>query len=384
MAEDETGVPSRISTGARAVIKVPPDQAASYWRAIAETIGRLGPGDVQLEVSVLDQPPADGTASPGPSLVELEMRAPGLDQATLDDGIRQVVAARELAAPQSDRARPALDPSQPGHRDRATRADRLPPRADATVNAPISARLDQTVHAPLGRPVATQALISPPVSPPDAEPRVDPAPAVSTALARSPAQILGGHVGEIVRAVAVLLAIFIGMRSVIQTFGVDGPSMAPNFETGQRLLVNRVAYLHTDGTPFEGLLPAHRQGSVAYLFGGPHRGDVVVFRPPGASGFDSDLVKRIIGLPGETVAIMNGRVYVNGDELSEPYVQFVADYTYPGEGLAVLIPSDSYFVLGDNRPVSSDSHLGWLVPADKLVGQAWLSYWPIQRVGLVI
>jgi signal peptidase I len=201
---------------------------------------------------------------------------------------------------------------------------------------------------------------------------------------RSPAQILGGRVGEIARAVAILLAIFIGMRSLIQTFRVDGPSMTPNLETGQRLLVNRVAYLHTDGTPFEGLLPDHRQGSVAYLFGGPRRGDVVVLRPPGESGFDADLVKRIIGLPGDTVAIQDGRVYVNGDELTEPYVRFAADYSYPGEGLAILVPNDSYFVLGDNRPISSDSHLGWLVPADKLVGQAWLSYWPMQRFGLVI
>jgi signal peptidase I len=108
-----------------------------------------------------------------------------------------------------------------------------------------------------------------------------------------------------------------------------------------------------------------------------------MFRPPGESNFESDLIKRIIGLPGDIVSIQAGVVYVNGEPVIEPYVKFPADYTYPGSGTAVLVPNDSYFVLGDNRPVSADSHLGWLVPADKLVGEAWLSYWPIQRWGIV-
>jgi signal peptidase I len=193
----------------------------------------------------------------------------------------------------------------------------------------------------------------------------------------------GARVGELARLAVLLVAIFIGFRSIAQTFRVDGPSMLPNFQTGQTLIINRMAYWHIEGTPLEGLLPVRPQGSVDYVFGGPRRGDAVVFRPPGGSNFESDLIKRIIGLPGDVVAIEDGRVVVNGQRLEEPYVQFPADYTYPGDDLAVLVPSDSYFVLGDNRPVSADSHLGWLVPADKLVGPAWLSYWPLQLWGLV-
>jgi signal peptidase I len=187
------------------------------------------------------------------------------------------------------------------------------------------------------------------------------------------------HAREVVNAVVALVAIVVGIRLMVQTFSVDGPSMQPTFETDERLLINRVAYWHVDGTPFEGLVPATRQGSVAYVFGGPRRGDVVVFRPPGDSGFQSDLIKRIIGLPGDTVSIQTGQVYVNGQLLIEPYVKIPADYTYPDQGLAVLVPNDSYFVLGDNRPVSVDSHFGWVVPADKLVGQAWVAYWPINE-----
>jgi signal peptidase I len=70
-------------------------------------------------------------------------------------------------------------------------------------------------------------------------------------------------------------------------------------------------------------------------------------------------------------------VFVNGQPIVEPYVKSPADYTYPDRDLAVLVPNDSYFVLGDNRPVSVDSHFRWVVPADKLVGQAWLLYWPL-------
>jgi signal peptidase I len=188
---------------------------------------------------------------------------------------------------------------------------------------------------------------------------------------------------ELGRLAVVLLAIFIGFRAVVQTFRVDGPSMEPNFQTGQTLIINKLAFWHIDGTPLEGLLPVQPQGSVDYVFGGPRRGDVVVLRPPGESDFTSDLIKRIIGLPGDVVSIQAGVVLVNDQRLEEPYVHFPADYTYPAKDVGVRIPNDSYFVLGDNRPVSSDSHLGWLVPADKLVGPAWLSYWPLNTWGLV-
>jgi signal peptidase I len=122
------------------------------------------------------------------------------------------------------------------------------------------------------------------------------------------------------------------------------------------------------------VLPTDHQGSATYLFGGPKRGDVVVFHHPTEPG--RDLIKRIIGLPGDAVSIRNGQVFVNAQLLNEPYVRFAATYAFPITGGTIPVPENAYFVLGDNRPVSLDSHLGWFVPADNLVGPIWVSWWP--------
>ena len=132
---------------------------------------------------------------------------------------------------------------------------------------------------------------------------------------------------------------------------------------------------------FEGLLPKSAPGAVTYLFGGPQRGDVVVFRAPPQP--DADYIKRVIGLPGDRIQIMQGSVYINGQPLAEPYIRFPADYTFPEGNEALVVPEASYFVLGDNRPESFDSHLGWVVPLDYLVGRAWVRYWPPTEVAVV-
>ena len=128
--------------------------------------------------------------------------------------------------------------------------------------------------------------------------------------------------------------------------------MLPSLQPGQLLLVNRTAF----------------------WFGGPHRGDLVVFRAP--TGPARDFVKRVVGLPGDSVLVDSGRVEVNGQALDEPYIRFQASYSYPANGQEVVVPPGQYFVLGDNRPNSRDSHFGWFVPAANLVGRAWVSYWP--------
>ena len=92
---------------------------------------------------------------------------------------------------------------------------------------------------------------------------------------------------------------------------------------------------------------------------------------------------RIIGLPGDTILIKNGHVFVNGAPLDEAYIHYPATYTYPFDGQPKQIPDGNYFVLGDNRPNSSDSHLGWVVPVDNLIGKAWISYWPPTDWGLM-
>jgi signal peptidase I len=129
---------------------------------------------------------------------------------------------------------------------------------------------------------------------------------------------------------------------------VDGSSMLPSLQPGQLFIINRLAY------PGWGMAP--------------HRGDVIVFRRR-IPGNDAFLVKRVIGVPGDEVQVVAGNVFVNGTRIDEPYVAATDDYSYPIDGGPTRVPDASYFVLGDNRPVSVDSHQGWFVPADDVIGE---------------
>jgi signal peptidase I len=220
-----------------------------------------------------------------------------------------------------------------------------------------------------------QAVPITPISETEAEPETH----VTVATATK-AKGNGGLAWELLQTIVLTLAIFLGVRSVVQNFRVEGASMEPTLETGQYLLISKVSYFHIEGTPLANILPTTHQGSIEYLFGGPQRGDIVVFKAPTQP--DKDFIKRVIGLPGDTVLIKNGTVIVNGQPLNEPYIHFAATYTYPFDGQAKQIPDGYYFVLGDNRPNSSDSHLGWNVPVDNFVGRAWVSYWPPTDWGL--
>ncbi len=152
------------------------------------------------------------------------------------------------------------------------------------------------------------------------------------------------------------VVIFFVIQATIQSFIVVGVSMVPSFANGQRLLVNKAAY----------------------YFHEPERGDVIVLKP-----FDNqtvDYIKRIIALPSDTIEIKSGTVYVNGRQLSEPYINFKDPASY---NLAKkTIPAEEYFVLGDNRGNSNDSHSGWLVSRENIIGKAWVSIWPPDRWGL--
>jgi signal peptidase I len=83
------------------------------------------------------------------------------------------------------------------------------------------------------------------------------------------------------------------------------------------------------------------------------------------------------------VLIRQGQVFINGQRLDEPYVNYPASYNFPPDGRPMIVPDGNYFVLGDNRPESFDSHLGWVVPVDNLIGRAWLRYWPPDELGVV-
>lgn len=156
------------------------------------------------------------------------------------------------------------------------------------------------------------------------------------------------YIRDIIITILAALAIFLLLQATIGSFKVYGMSMQPGIKHGDYIMVNKVVY----------------------YFQNPQRGDVIVFHSPRAS--NTDLIKRVIGLPGDTVEVKNGKVYVNNTPLAEPYILESPNYKYPLE----QVPSDQYFVLGDNRNNSADSHTGWFLPRQNIVGKAWISYWP--------
>ncbi len=185
---------------------------------------------------------------------------------------------------------------------------------------------------------------------------------------------------EILQTVLLTLIIFAGVRSIVQNFKVDGASMEPTLQSGEYLLINKIAYLRLSGFPLqvaEDIGVAPRGVDDYYPLGGPQRGDIVVFRYPEAPS--RDFIKRIIALPGDTVQIVRGHVYLNGVLQNEPYIEAVPSYSMPAE----TVPPDRYFVLGDNRPNSSDSHIWGYVPQYDMIGKAWVSYWPPSEWGVL-
>jgi signal peptidase I len=157
-----------------------------------------------------------------------------------------------------------------------------------------------------------------------------------------------GFIIETAVTLVLAVAIFVGARMTIQTYEVFQGSMLPNFQAGERVVVNKAVY----------------------WFREPRRGDVVIIKAP--NGEEPNWIKRIIGLPGDTVEIKKGVTYVNGVALNEPYVVNSFSYSLSERTLA----PDSYFFLGDNRDVSNDSSKGWLLTRNDIIGKAWLISWP--------
>jgi signal peptidase I len=120
-----------------------------------------------------------------------------------------------------------------------------------------------------------------------------------------------------------------------------------------------------------------------------HRGDIVVFRPPenNETGTDDPFIKRVIGVAGDTVAIHDGKVFVNGIELNEPYVFEVGGVAQPtvanGDVASWTIAPGELFVMGDHRAASSDSRVFGPIKVDAVIGRAWLRYWPLEDLGIL-
>lgn len=171
---------------------------------------------------------------------------------------------------------------------------------------------------------------------------------------RSLGRTVLGLLRDIIESAVLAVILFLLIQSTVQSTIVEGYSMEPALLDGQRLLVNKLAY----------------------HFSSPQRGDIVVFHAPRGSE-DKDLVKRIIGLPGEKVEVRRGRVYINDEFLQESYLPRTGTYSW---GPRIVGPEE-YFVLGDNRENSSDSHTWGMLPANLIVGKVWLSLWPPERWG---
>lgn len=158
-------------------------------------------------------------------------------------------------------------------------------------------------------------------------------------------------VRDIIITIIISICIFFGLQLTVANLQVFGICMQPNVQHGDRIVVNKVSYHLTE----------------------PDRGDVIVFHSPRDP--NTDLIKRVIGLPGETVEVKGGTVYIDGKALVEPYLNEHPKYEYPSQ----KIPAGEYFVLGDNRNNSADSHSGWLLPGENIIGKAWAIYWPVER-----
>jgi signal peptidase I len=167
-------------------------------------------------------------------------------------------------------------------------------------------------------------------------------------------------VRELVITLLIAVIIFLGLQISIKSFEVFNVSMLPTFVEGDLIIVDKLAY----------------------QFGSnPRPGDQIVFYAPGSGpkpAFDpfftqhpNCFIKRVIAIPGDTVEIKNRKVIINDISLNEPYLYEAPAYLMPER----TIPDGMFFVLGDNRNHSNDSHTGWLVPREDIIGKVWFRYW---------
>lgn len=159
---------------------------------------------------------------------------------------------------------------------------------------------------------------------------------------------------DILETIVLSVLLFVAINAISARIRVDGFSMEPTLQSGEFVVVNKLAY----------------------KLGEPQVGDVIIFQYPRDP--DQEYIKRVIGTPDDHVKIENGMVYVNGVLLNEPYI--AAQPAYQNEW---TIPDNTIFVLGDNRNNSSDSHTWGPVPIEYVIGKALFVYWPPERWGVV-
>jgi signal peptidase I len=158
----------------------------------------------------------------------------------------------------------------------------------------------------------------------------------------------------------VFLALFIRVF-IAEARYIPAESMLPTLQVNDRLIIDKLAY----------------------RFSRPQRGDIIVFSPTEnlqRQDYKEAFIKRIIGLPGDKVQVKNGKVYINDQPLQEDYIQALPNYEYGAE----VVPANSYFVLGDSRNNSYDSHYWGFVPRQNIIGKATQRFYPFARAGSLI
>jgi signal peptidase I len=193
-----------------------------------------------------------------------------------------------------------------------------------------------------------------------------------------------GALVELVVIVALAIGLALGIQAlIVKPYQIPSESMEPTLDPGQRVLVNRLGY----------------------RFGDPQIGDVVVFHPPIGADHndkcgvprgadepcpeptpehsDTNFIKRIVAGPGDRLRIEDGHPVVNGVAAEEDFIRPCQGIPACNLSEEITIPDDHYFMMGDNRGQSDDSRFWGPVPRDWIIGQAFFTYWPIDRVGLL-
>lgn len=204
----------------------------------------------------------------------------------------------------------------------------------------------------------------------DVEDRVQAGPSTATAGSK-----FGKEIFEWVKAIAIAVILVLIIRWLLfMPFIVDGPSMQPNFQTGERVIVNKILYKIRE----------------------PKRGEVIVFHVPEEN---RNFIKRVIGVEGDTIRYEGDDLYVNGEKVDETYIKEAVDqahaegHDYNNNSLSGNFPNESFtesvvpeghiFVLGDNRPESKDSRMIGFVSLDEVIGRSDVIFWPLDKAKIV-
>lgn len=159
---------------------------------------------------------------------------------------------------------------------------------------------------------------------------------------------------ELIEDVLLAVLLYFAIDFCIGRFRVENVSMETTFTEGELVMVNKLNY----------------------KFSEPRRGDVVIFHAPTEPG--KDYIKRLIGLPGDHIEIKDSQLYINGEAVEEPWLHEAIEYEGEWD-----VPEGQYFVLGDNRNHSSDSHVWGCVPRENLIGNAFFRYWPLNHISVI-